>query len=165
MKTSFLLLLATFACSFQGQAQSSPTETQAVVRQLNQLMRDPKKPKQDVTLTIKGCHAEQLIRDRDADVNTSSPLAMSFNNGDSGWAVKMDNGVFEMKMSFDWADVTALTYEPETDKDGTKHYQIKIKKSKKGSNISFDLPLYTTDLAVVKDITARLDKVRRGCKG
>lgn len=163
MKTSFLLTLTLFACSLQGWAQATSAETQAVVRQLNQLMRDPKKPKQDVALTLKGCHAEQLIRDRGADVHTSSPLAMSFNNGNSGWAVKMDNGVFEMKMSFDWADVTSLTYEPDTDDDGTKHYQINIKKSKKGNNVNFDLPLYTTDLAVVKDLTARLDKVRRGC--
>src|SRR4051794_9249230 len=103
MKTSFLLILALFALHLPGRAQATSAETQAVVRQLNQLMRNPKKPKQDVTLTFKGCHAEQLIRDRDADVHTASPLAMSFNNGDSGWAVKMDDGVFEMKMSFDWA--------------------------------------------------------------
>jgi hypothetical protein len=163
MKAFFLLTLALSAFSLPSQAQSSPDETQAVVRQLNQLMRNPKKPKQDVTLTLKGCHAEQLIRDRDADVHTASPLAMSFNSGDSGWAVKMDNGVFEMKMSFDWADVTSLTYEPDTDDDGTKHYQITVKKSKKGNNTNFDLPLYTSDLAVVKDLTARLDKVRQRC--
>jgi hypothetical protein len=163
MKTSFLLALSLFAFGFPGWAQTPSAETQAVVRQLNQLMRNPNKPKQDVPLTLQGCHAEQLIRDRGADVHTTSPLAMSFHKGDSGWAVKMDNGVFEMRMRCDWADVTALTYAPATDDDGTTHYQLTLKKSKKGSNVSFDLPLYTTDLAVVKDLTTRLDHVRQRC--
>lgn len=163
MKAFFLFALALVTFSPESRAQATPDETQAVIRQLNQLMRNPKKPKQDVTLTLKGCHAEQLIRDRDADVHTASPLAMSFNSGSSGWAAKMDNGVFEMKMRFDWADVTSLTYEPDTDDDGTKHYRIRVKKNKQGNKVNFDLPLYTTDLAVVKDLTARLDNVRQRC--
>jgi hypothetical protein len=146
-------------------AQGTPAETQAVARELNELMRNPKKPKQDLKLTLNGCHGEQLIRDRDADVQTSKPLAVSFNSGNSGWAMKMDNGVFEMKMSFEWANVTALTYEPATDDDGQKHFQIKLKSSKKGSSTSFELPLYTTDEAVVKAVTARLEKVRQRCSG
>ena len=144
-------------------AQAPPTETQALTKQLNQLMRNPKKPKQDVTLTLSGCHAEQLIRDRDADVQTSKPLAVSFNTGNSGWAMKMDNGVFEMKMSFEWADVTALTYEPVKDDDGTKHFQIKLTKGKKGNHMSFEMPLYNTSEAIVKDVVGRLEKVRQSC--
>ena len=151
--------------SITALAQAPPAETQTLTRQLNQLMRNPKKPKQDVTLTLSGCHAEQVIRDREADVQTSKPLAMSFNTGNSGWAVKMDNGVFEMKMSFGWADVTALTYEPVKDADGTKHFQIKLTKGRKGSQLSFEMPLYTTSEATVKDVVGRLEKVRQSCGG
>jgi hypothetical protein len=148
-----------------AQAQTTPaTETQALARQINQLMRNPQKPKQDMKLTLDGCHAEQLIRDRGADVQTSQPLAVSFNRGDSGWAMKMDNGVFEMKMSFEWANVTALTYEPVTDDKGQKHFNIKLNNQKKGSSSSFSLPLFTSDEAVVKDVTARLEKLRKRCQ-
>lgn len=163
-----LVLLAIAAVGPAARAQVAPAETKAVAQQLNQLMRNPKKPKQDLTLTMSGCHAEHVIRDRDADVKTSAPLGMNFSSGKSGWAMKMDNGVFEMKMSFDWADITALTYERTTDDDGQKHFQIKLNNHKKGStglSASFDLPLYTADEAVVKAVTARLEKVRQGCGG
>jgi opacity protein-like surface antigen len=166
MKTPFLLLalLGAVAAGPAARAQVARAETQAVARQLNQLMRNPKKPKQDVTLTLNGCHGEQLIRDRGADVHTDRPLGLSFNSGNSGWAVKVDNGVFEMKMTFDWADVTALTYEPVTGDDKQKHFEIKVAKRKSGSNASFELPLYTTDEAVVKEVVRRLEKIRQGCR-
>jgi|GEM_PF-2602353 len=157
-----LVLLGLTGAAPAAQAQVTTAETQALAKQLAQLMRNPRKPKQDVYLKLDGCHAQQVIRDRDADVQAVKPVAMSFNSGSSGWAVKMDNGVFEMKMDFDWADVTALTYAPDTD-DGQKHYQINITKRKKGSNTSFDLPLYTTSEATVKDVMRRLEKLRRSC--
>lgn len=163
----FLALLGAALSSHRAGAQSpapeSPTEAQALTKQLNLLMRNPKKPKQDVTLTLKGCLGEQLIRDRGADVQTSTPLAFSFNHGNSGWAMRMDNGVFEMRMSFSWADITTLTYEPATDDNGQKHFQIKLINHKKGNNTNFEMPLYTTDEATVKQLVARLDKVRRSC--
>ena len=170
MKTLFvfLALLGSIISSQRAWAQSpataaAPTETQALTKQLNLLMRNPKKPKQDVTLTLKGCQGEQLIRDRGADVHTSTPLALSFNQGNSGWAMRMDNGVFEMRMSFSWADITTLTYAPATDDDGQKHFEIKLNKHKKGSNIDFEIPLYTTDEAAVKQLVARLENLRRSC--
>ncbi|WP_046246376.1 hypothetical protein [Hymenobacter terrenus] len=171
MKNPLLVLALLGTTGPAAHAQATPAETKAVAQQLNRLMRNPKKPKQDLTLTMSGCHAEHIVRDRGADVKTSTPLGLSFNSGKSGWAMKMDNGVFEMKMSFDWADVTALTYERATDDDGQKHFQIKLnnhKKDSKGSSgpsVSFELPLYTTDEAVVKAMTARLEKVRQGCGG
>ena len=147
-----------------ARAQAPPAETQALVKQLNQLMRNPQKPKQDVTLTLSGCHAEQLIRDRGADVHTSKPLAVSFNTGNSGWAMKMNEGVFEMKMSFEWADITSLTYEPVTNDDGPKHFQIKLAKGSKGNHMNFEMPLYTTSEATVQDVLRRLEKVRHSCR-
>lgn len=165
----FLALFGAMINSRHAQAQTpapeAPSDAQATIKQLNQLMRNPKKPKQDVTLTLKGCQAEQLIRDRDADVQTSTPLAFSFNQGNSGWAMRMDNGVFEMKMSFSWADITTLSYGPTTDDDGQKHFEIRLKKHKKDTNISFEMPLYTTDEATVKQLVARLDNLRRNCGG
>ena len=162
-KLLFILgLCGAIGCGNAAQAQSTPAETQALAKQLNQLMRNPKKPKQDVTLTLRGCHAEQLIRDRGADVHLTNALALSYGGSNSGWAVKADNGVFELKMNFEWADVTSLTYQPATD-DGQKHFQIKITKHKKNSNISFELPLYTTSEATVKDLVRRLEQVRQSC--
>ncbi|GAA3919231.1 hypothetical protein [Hymenobacter algoricola] len=165
MKTTLfvLTLLAGFCFGPAASAQVSAAETQALAKQLAQLMHNPHKPRQDVYLKLSGCHAEQVIRDRDADVQTSKPLAVSYNSGSSGWAVKMDDGVFEMKLAFEWADVTSLTYAPDTDDDGQKHYQIKIKKSRKGSSMSFDLALYTTNEATVKDVVRRLEKLRQSC--
>ncbi|UOG74788.1 hypothetical protein MTX78_22055 [Hymenobacter tibetensis] len=163
----FLALLAASCFSYDAHAQVSVAEKQALTKQLAQLMRDPEKPKQDVILTMSGCQAEQIIRDRDADVQMPKPLAVSYGSGNSGWAVKMDNGMFEMRMSFEWADVSPLTYEPTTGDDGRKHFQINIKKHKKGSssNTSFNLPLHTTNEATVKDVVRRLEKVRRSCGG
>jgi hypothetical protein len=158
-----LLILGGLVWAPAVHAQVAAAETQALAKQLALLMRNPHKPKQDVYLKLDGCHAQQLIRDRDADVRMAKPLAVSYDAGGSGWAVKMDNGVFEMKMDFDWADVTSLTYEPDTDDDGQQHYQITIKKTKKGNNVSFDLPLYTTSEATVKDMVRRLEKLRQSC--
>ena len=162
---SLLALFAALCFGNDAQAQVSAAENQALTKQLAQLMRNPEKPKQDVQLNLHGCHAEQVIRDRDADVQMPKPLAVSYGNGNSGWAVKMDNGMFEMKMSFEWADVSPLTYESTTDDDGQKHFQINIKKQKKGSTTSFNLPLYTTNETTVKDVVRRLEKVRRNCSG
>ncbi len=164
MKT-LLTTLALFAAICSGNtvsAQVTPTETQALSKQLAQLMRNPRKPKQDVQLNLIGCRAEQVIRDRDADVQMTKPLAVSY-GGNSGWAVKVDNGVFEMKMNLLWADVTSVTYEPSTDSDGQKHFEVKITKAKKNDSSSFEFPLYTTNETTVKDVVRRLDKVRRSC--
>ena len=119
MKMPFttLMLLAAIGFGNAAQAQVTAAETQALSKQLDQLMRNPKKPKQDVHLVLNGCQAQQIIRDRDADVQMANPLAVSY-GGNSGWAVKVDNGVFEMKMGLNWADVTALTYAPGSDSDG-----------------------------------------------
>ncbi len=156
-------LCGAVGCGNAALAQVTPAETQALSKQLDQLMRNPKKPKQDATLTLRGCHAEQLIRDRDADVHMSNALALSYGSGSSGWAVRADNGIFELKMAFEWADVTALTYAPATDDDGQKHFEIKITKGKKGDSISFELSLYTASEATVKDLVSRLEKVRQSC--
>ncbi|GAB3309758.1 hypothetical protein [Hymenobacter tenuis] len=167
MKSFFLLtlLLAATGLGHSAQAQATTAEVQALTKQLDQLMRNPKKPKQDVHLTLKGCHAEQLIRDRDADVQMSNPVAVSFGSGNSGWAMKMDNGVFEMKMGFEWADVSPLTYQMTTDDQQQKHFQISINRDRKGTHSNFELPLYTTNEATVKDVVRRLEKIRKSCGG
>lgn len=164
MKTLFtsLVLFAAGCFGTPVSAQVTPTETQALSKQLAQLMRNPKKPKQDVQLNLIGCRAEQVIRDRDADVQMTKPLAVSY-GGNSGWAVKVDNGVFEMKMGLNWVDVTSLTYEPGSDSDGQKYFEVKITKAKNNDSSSFEFPLYTTNEATVKDVVRRLNKVRRSC--
>ena len=163
----FVLLSAlVLSAPARAQAQTTAPAAQALAKEINQLMRNAQKPRQEVRLTLSGCHAQQLIRDQDADVHLSQALAMSYSSDKSGWAVKMDNGLFELKMDFEWADVTALRYaRAEADDDEPAHYQITITKHKKGSsgNTTFSLPLYTTNEAVVKDLTRRLEKLRLSC--
>jgi hypothetical protein len=158
--------LGAVGASRSSKAQASAAEQQALMKQLDQLMRNPEKPKQDVHLALQGCHAEQIIRDKGADVQIPKPLAVSYGGSGSGWAMRMDNGFFELKMSFEWADVTSLTYAlAKADEDEPRHYEIKIAKQKKGSSTSFELPLYTSNEAIVKDVVRRLEKVRQSCGG
>jgi len=159
MKKLLMFLAVLLYSSSMVHAQTA--ETQALAKRLNQLMRDPTKPKQEVRIVLADCHVEQIIRDNDADVKTSKPISVSFGSGGSGWAANVANGAFEMKMSFAWQDVTTITYEPETEKDGRKHFQLLIKK---GDN-SFDMPLFTSDEATVRDLVQRLKKLRRSCGG
>lgn len=165
MKTSLILLSAALLLGYAAPAQTKPAtaDQQTLARQLNQLLRDPAKPKQDVLIALNGCHVQQIIRDRDADVNLSNPLAVSFASGKSGWAVSTDKGFFELKMDFEWADVTAVSYARSDDDDAKGFYEIQIRRQKKNSNTTSELLLRTTDEAVVKNLVARLEKVRQGC--
>lgn len=152
--------------SRSGLAQTSSTEKQALLKQLNQLMRDPAKPKQEVRLDINGCHAVQTIRANDAsNVQASGPIAVSYNKGgEAGWAAKVANGHFELSLDFEWSEVTSLSYARNTDKKDDAPYEIKLKRVRKGSSTTFDLPLFTTDENVVRDLVRRLDKVRQSCQ-
>ncbi|QIL76169.1 hypothetical protein [Hymenobacter sp. HDW8] len=144
---------------------SGTVDKQALSKQITQLMRNPKKPHQDLQFALSGCHAQQIIRDNKADVEMSQPVSVSYSKGDSGWGVKLKDGVFEMKLDFEWANVTGLSYERETDDDDQSYYELKIKSQKKGGDsITFDLPLYTTNETVVKNVMQRLEKVRQSCK-
>ncbi|MGY2131107.1 hypothetical protein ACW9KT_02680 [Hymenobacter sp. HD11105] len=159
-----LLLWALLLIVGAAQAQVSTTEKQALAKQITQLMRNPKKPNQDLQFTLNGCHAQQIIRDNKADVQMSQPVSVSYSKGESGWGVKLKDGLFELKLDFEWADVTNLSYEAETDDDDQKYYELKIKRQKKGDTITFDLPLYTTNESVVKNVMQRLEKVRQSCQ-
>ena len=157
-----LLLLVVVLVYSAGTAQAQSAETQALAKRLNQLMRDPAKAKQEVSVVLTDCHVEQVVRDNDADVKVSKPISVSYGSDQSGWAAKVANGAFEMKMSFAWKEVTSITYEPETEKDGRKHFQLLIKND---NDNSFDMPLFTNDEATVRDLVQRLKKVRQSCGG
>jgi opacity protein-like surface antigen len=165
MKTSLLLLASLLILVSNTSAQTSPaTEKQALARQLNQLLRDPRKPSQDVKLELSGCHVQQTIRDTDADVRMSQPVAVSVSKGSSDWSVNLDNGRFELKMGFDWQDVTALTYAPDTDDDGHRSYELRVKRQAKNSSTTTTMTLYTTDEAAVKELVRRLEQLRQSCR-
>jgi hypothetical protein len=103
MKRSFILLSAALLLGYMASAQTKPGTSSQVglARQLNQLMRNPAKPKQDVLIALNGCHVQQTIRDQDAGLNIDNPLAVSYSSGKSGWAVNTSNGFFELKMDFE----------------------------------------------------------------
>jgi hypothetical protein len=157
------LLLLALLLGGTARAQTSAADKQALAKELNQLLRDPGKPQQEVELKLSGCHAEQIIRDRKADVKTKEPINVSYNKGNSGWAVNLANGLFELKMDFEWSEVTAISYAHSDDKEDAKFYDLSIKRQRKGSTTTFDLTLYTTDEAVVKSLVRRLELVRKSC--
>jgi hypothetical protein len=66
-------------------------------------------------------------------------------------------------MNFEWSDVTAVRYARSDDEDSKALYEIQIKRQKKNSTNSSELQLYTNDEAVVKNLVARLNKLRQGC--
>jgi hypothetical protein len=167
MKKLLLTALAAALLPFGAAHAQAPTaEVQSLMQRVNQLMRNPAKPQQEIRLEMSGCHATQTIRDKDADVNMNRPIAVSYSKGQSGWAVNMADGFFELKMDFNWSDVKPLTYKLSDDEDkGERHYQINIQRQNqngKGST-SFSLPLFTTDEGVVRDVVARLERVRKQC--
>lgn len=163
---AFWVLLVGLAGSHVGLAQVSGAEKQALAKQLNQLMRDPAKPKQEIRLDLSGCHAVQTIRDNDpANVQTSAPISVSYNKGgNAGWSANMANGKFELTLDFEWSEVEPLTYTRTKDKDEDDPFEIKIKRVRKGGSTSFELPLFTTDEKVVRDLVRRLEKVRQSCQ-
>ncbi|WP_156109192.1 hypothetical protein [Hymenobacter sp. APR13] len=165
MKLLFLLLMSLLVPAGTAAAQTmSATDRQALVRQLNHLLHDPRKPSQEVKLELSGCHVQQTIRDTKADVQMNQPVAVSVSKGSSDWAVNLDNGRFELKMGFDWQDVTALSYVPDTDDDGRRSYELRVKRHSKNTDITTTMSLYTTDEAVVKDLVRRLEQLRRSCR-
>jgi hypothetical protein len=165
MKLLVLLFISLWVPVSTISAQAvSIAERQALVRQLNQLLRDPRQPSQEVKLELSGCHVQHTIRDTDADVHMSQPVAVSVSKGKSDLSVNLADGRFELKMGFDWQDVTALSYAPDTDEAGRHTYELRVQRQAKNSNTTTTMTLYTTDEAVVKDVVRRLDKVRQGCR-
>jgi len=163
MKT-LVLLASLLALASTASAQTvSSSEKQALAKQLNELMGDPKKPKQEVKLELTGCHVQQTIRDTEADVHMSQPIAVSVNKGGSDWSVNLDNGKFEMKMGFEWSEVTAITYAAGTD-DNRHTYDLKVKRQSKNSNTTTSMSLNTSNETLVKELVRRLEAVRRSCQ-
>jgi opacity protein-like surface antigen len=162
MKTLVLLAASLLAGAASAQTISA-TEKQALAKQLNELMRDPKKPKQEVKLELSGCHVQQTIRDKGADVRMSEPVAVSVNKGGSDWSVNLDDGKFEMKMGFDWREVTAITYALNTNND-RRTYDLKVKRHSKNSDTTTSMSLYTSNETLVKDLVRRLEAVRQSCR-
>ena len=156
-----ILLLLALLLAGAAQAQTRAADKQALARQLNELMRDPKKSEQTARITLSGCHVQQVIRDERADVHPEEPINVSYSKGGSGAGFSLGEGVFELKFDFDWADVAAVTYEKEPD---GPYFQLHIKRGRNGSTTSLNNTLYTTKEATVRDLVRRLELVRQACR-
>ncbi|WP_400193222.1 hypothetical protein [Hymenobacter sp. B81] len=165
MKTVLLTVAAALLLSVPAaRAQTSAAEAKALMQQVNKLMRDPTKPKQEIRLDLNGCHASQTIRDHDADTKSSAPISVSYNKGgEAGWAAKVADGKFELVLDFEWREVEPLSYERNRDQDDAP-FEVKIRRVRKGSSTKLELPLYTTDERVVRDVVARLERLRKSCR-
>ncbi|QJX46393.1 hypothetical protein HMJ29_05365 [Hymenobacter taeanensis] len=164
MKKTFLagLLLA----GASAQAQSTP-EVQALTRRLNELARNPDEPATEVRAQLSNCHFTEVIRKYRRDGSASGAFQVSHQKNGADWAVKSDDKVeFELRLGVEWSQVTALTYAPAHDEEKNRHYyEIKITRRPPGKNDSttLEMPVYTTDEAVVRDLVQRLEKIRRSC--
>lgn len=169
MKTCVLALLCGLPALGWAQSSTSPA---GLAQRLNQLMHDPKEPDTEVRVALSDCHFTQLIRKYRARPDEgATTIQVSHQKNGGEWAVKSNDKVeFELKLGSDWNQITALTYAPATrEKTGEKYYELKIKREQKGkngsSNTSFELPLYTSDEALVRDLVRQLEQVRRNCSG
>ncbi|RPD49658.1 hypothetical protein DNI29_02325 [Hymenobacter sediminis] len=172
MKT-FLLAAALLTASV---ASAQTTSSNAnLAKRLNQLMRDPKEPETEVRAVLDGCHFTQVIRKYRPEGKKEEATAFQVSHQKNGadWAVKSDDKVeFELKIGVEWSQVTSLTYAPTYDeKTNQRYYEVKIKRehaTKDGSgtnSTTLELPLYTTDEAVARDIVRQLEQVRHRCGG
>ncbi|SNC76123.1 hypothetical protein SAMN06265337_3226 [Hymenobacter gelipurpurascens] len=162
-----LLLAGLLLAGTVAQAQSS-AEVQALTRRLNELARDPDEPATEIRATLSNCHFTEVIRKyRTAGSGESGNFQVSHQKNGADWAVKSDDKVeFELRLGVEWSQVTSLTYVPaHNDKKDRHYYEIKIKRQPPGKSDSttLEMPVYTTDEAVVRDLVQRLEKVRRSC--
>ncbi|GAB2772616.1 opacity protein-like surface antigen [Hymenobacter luteus] len=172
MKT--LLLVAALLATSAASAQTASSDA-ALAKRLNQLMRDPAAPETEVRAVLDGCHFTQVIRKyRSAgQQNEAVVFQVSHQKNGADWAVKSDDKVeFELKLGVEWSQVTSLTYAPALDeKTNRRYFEVKIKRERTAKNGSgtnsttLELPLYTSDEAVARDLVRQLEQVRRRCAG
>ncbi|TGE09747.1 hypothetical protein [Hymenobacter fodinae] len=164
MKKLFLAGLLLAGASAQAQ---STTEVQALTRRLNELARDPDEPETEVRAQLSNCHFTEVIRKYRTDGSSSGAFQVSHQKNGADWAVKSDDKVeFELRMGVEWSQVTALTYAPaHNEEKNRRYYEIKITRRPPGKSdtTTLEMPVYTSDEAVVRDLVQRLEKVRRSC--
>ncbi|TGD81612.1 hypothetical protein [Hymenobacter wooponensis] len=164
MKKLFLAGLLLAGASAQAQ---SVTEVQALTRRLNELARNPDEPTTEVRAQLSNCHFTEVIRKYRTEASGAGTFQVSHQKNGADWAVKSDNKVeFELRMGVEWSQVTALTFAPAHDNEtNRRYYEIKITRRPPGKDdtTTLEMPVYTTDEAVVRDLVQRLEKVRRSC--
>jgi hypothetical protein len=164
MKKLFLAGLLLAGASAQAQ---STTEVQALTRRLNELARNPDEPATDIRAQLSNCHFTEIIRKYRTEGSGGGAFQVSHQKNGADWAVKSDDKVeFELRMGVEWSQVTTLAYAPaHDDKTDRRYYEIKITRRPPGKNdtTTLEMPVYTTDEALVRDLVQRLEKVRRSC--
>lgn len=174
MKT-LLLAAALLAASAASAQTTSSSADAALTKRLNQLMRDPADPETEVRAVLNNCHFTQIIRKYRAAGKQQESVVFQVSHQKNGadWAVKSDDKVeFELKLGVEWSQVTSLTYAPALDeKTNRRYFEVKIKRERpardgSGTNsTNLELPLYTSDEAVARDVVRQLEQVRRRCNG
>ncbi|WP_139925424.1 hypothetical protein [Hymenobacter sp. DG01] len=172
MKT--LLLAAALLAASAASAQTASSNA-ALAKRLNQLMRNPAAPETEVRAVLDGCHFTQIIRKHRTEGKPDEAVVFLVSHQKNGadWAVESDDKVeFELKLGVEWSQVTSLTYAPALDeKTNRRYFEVKIKRERStkdgsGTNTTtLELPLYTPDEAVARDVVRQLEQVRRHCGG
>ena len=166
-----LLLLAALLGGPAALAQPAPTPT-VLAHRINQLMRDPAEPDTELTVVLSNCHITQLIRQyRPSPKADATTVRVSHQKNGGSWSVRSDETVqFELTLGSEWSQVTALTYTLQhAENTGTPYYTVKVNRRTKtengSSSTTLELPLYTTDEAVARDVVRQLEQLRRNCGG
>ncbi|MBT9393194.1 hypothetical protein KLP40_08460 [Hymenobacter sp. NST-14] len=150
-------------------AQPAPA---ALAHRINQLMRDPAEPETELKVVLTDCHITQRVRQYRARPKAdATTVQVSHQKNGGNWSVRTDGAVaFELTLGSEWRQVAALTYTlHHADKTGAPYYVVTVNRrtqSATGSaNTTLELPLYTADEALVRDVVGQLEQLRRGCGG
>ena len=165
-----LLLFA--AALLGGPAALAQTAPPALAHRINQLMRDPDEPETELRVMLTDCHITQLVRQYRAKPKAdATTVQVSHQKNGGNWSVRSDETVaFELTLGSEWSQVSALTYElHHAEKTGAPYYVVKVNRRTRSetgsSSTTLELPLYTPDEAVARDVVRQLEQLRRGCGG
>ncbi|MCC3156614.1 hypothetical protein LJ737_05155 [Hymenobacter sp. 15J16-1T3B] len=175
LKTLVAPLAFTLLTFGSAHAQAPAAELQALTKQLNRLMVDPKPEEPaEVLVSLANCGVRQTVRKYRTPNNPSS-LNISVGNSKNGssWDAKTDAKVeFELSLGLDWSEIGAVSYTlMKAEAKDPAHYELKLLRrpaAQGGSKSGIDaitLPLYTTSEAEVSDVVRRLRSVQRHCTG
>ncbi|MFD2785796.1 hypothetical protein [Hymenobacter rubripertinctus] len=168
-----LLFLTALLSGPAALAQTTPPPpTAALAHRINQLMRDPAEPDTELKVVLTDCHITQVVRQyRPNPTPDATTVQVSHQKNGGNWSVRSDETVtFELTLGSEWSQVTALTYALQhAEKTGRPYYTVQVNRRTKSENGSssttLELPLYTPDEAVARDVVRQLEQLRQGCGG
>lgn len=175
LPVSLVLAAALFGAAPLAHAQAPAAEVQALSKQLNRLVQDPKpEERTEIKVSLADCGVRQTIRKyRSPNNDGSLNISVSNSKNGSSWAARSDDKVdFELSLGLDWREIGAVSYSLiKAETKDPAHYELKLLRrpaSQGGQKSGIDaitLPIYTTSEAEVSEVVRRLRGLQRQCTG